>query len=184
MNIQPFCIHSYKLYGGAQQSFAHARTNVKPTISHPTEVFIGDDSKGVDLHPISLGPSCGRCTLYYGYRPLSALVLQVSVFEGTCYMTPLIGAYLADSKWGRYKTILVFSTIYLVVSTLGGILVSTTGNFGTILCNASIVCMMLPSRRRFVLLRRRILTLHRFVPHLLTSLTYLSRSCLLFLQRR
>jgi dipeptide/tripeptide permease len=40
---------------------------------------------------------------------------QVSVFEGTCYMTPLIGAYLADSVWGRYKTILVFSTIYLVV---------------------------------------------------------------------
>ncbi|KXZ50431.1 hypothetical protein GPECTOR_16g605 [Gonium pectorale] len=29
-------------------------------------------------------------------------------------MTPLIGAYLADSKWGRYKTILVFSSIYLV----------------------------------------------------------------------
>ncbi len=31
-------------------------------------------------------------------------------------MTPLIGAYLADSMWGRYKTILVFSSIYLVVS--------------------------------------------------------------------
>jgi len=35
------------------------------------------------------------------------------VFEGTCYVTPLLGAYLADSHWGRYKTILVFSTIYL-----------------------------------------------------------------------
>jgi dipeptide/tripeptide permease len=34
------------------------------------------------------------------------------VFEGTCYITPLLGAYLADSHWGRYKTILVFSTIY------------------------------------------------------------------------
>lgn len=35
------------------------------------------------------------------------------VFEGTCYVTPILGAYLADSHWGRYKTILVFSSIYL-----------------------------------------------------------------------
>ena len=34
---------------------------------------------------------------------------------GTCYITPLLGAYLADSYWGRFKTILVFSIIYLVV---------------------------------------------------------------------
>lgn len=31
---------------------------------------------------------------------------------GTCYLTPLIGAYYADSKWGRYKAIMVFSWIY------------------------------------------------------------------------
>ena len=36
------------------------------------------------------------------------------VFEGTAYVMPLLGAYLADSFWGRFKTILVFSTIYLV----------------------------------------------------------------------
>ncbi|KAG2488532.1 hypothetical protein HYH03_012852 [Edaphochlamys debaryana] len=48
-----------------------------------------------------------------GGDPANAAI-QVSVFEGTCYMTPLIGAYLADSRWGRYKTILVFSSIYLV----------------------------------------------------------------------
>lgn len=36
------------------------------------------------------------------------------VFEGTCYITPILGAYLADSHWGRYKTILVFSSIYLL----------------------------------------------------------------------
>jgi dipeptide/tripeptide permease len=42
--------------------------------------------------------------------------LQVAVFEGTCYTTPIIGALLADSVWGRYKTIIVFSLIYLVVS--------------------------------------------------------------------
>lgn len=42
--------------------------------------------------------------------------LQVALFEGLCYTTPIIGALLADSLWGRYKTILVFSLIYLVVS--------------------------------------------------------------------
>lgn len=42
--------------------------------------------------------------------------LQVTFFDGTCYLTPLLGAWLADSMWGRYKTILFFSYIYLVVS--------------------------------------------------------------------
>jgi dipeptide/tripeptide permease len=42
--------------------------------------------------------------------------IQVMMFEGTAYVTPLIGAYVADSYWGRYKTILVFSVIYLLVS--------------------------------------------------------------------
>ena len=40
---------------------------------------------------------------------------QVAVFEGACYTTPLLGAVFADSLWGRYKTILVFSMIYLLV---------------------------------------------------------------------
>jgi dipeptide/tripeptide permease len=38
------------------------------------------------------------------------------VFEGTAYVTPLLGAYAADSFWGRYKTILVFSLVYCFVS--------------------------------------------------------------------
>ncbi|KAG1657319.1 hypothetical protein FOA52_008047 [Chlamydomonas sp. UWO 241] len=38
----------------------------------------------------------------------------VAIFEGACYTTPLLGAVFADSMWGRYKTILVFSGIYLV----------------------------------------------------------------------
>lgn len=49
-------------------------------------------------------------------KPLELSMLrQVAVFEGACYTTPLIGAVFADSMWGRYKTILVFSMIYLVV---------------------------------------------------------------------
>lgn len=44
----------------------------------------------------------------------AAAAIAVMVFEGTAYVTPLLGAYLADSFWGRYRTILVFSTIYLI----------------------------------------------------------------------
>ncbi|KDD72553.1 proton-dependent oligopeptide transporter, partial [Helicosporidium sp. ATCC 50920] len=40
--------------------------------------------------------------------------VQLNLFEGTCYLTPLLGAWLADAYWGRYKTIVVFSLIYLV----------------------------------------------------------------------
>lgn len=40
--------------------------------------------------------------------------VQVSLFEGTCYLTPLLGAWLADSILGRYRTILIFSVIYFV----------------------------------------------------------------------
>jgi len=40
--------------------------------------------------------------------------VQVNLFEGTCYLTPLLGAWLADSLWGRYRTILVFSVIYFI----------------------------------------------------------------------
>lgn len=41
--------------------------------------------------------------------------LQVMLFEGTCYLAPILGAWVADSHWGRYKTILVFSCIYCAV---------------------------------------------------------------------
>jgi peptide/histidine transporter 3/4 len=35
---------------------------------------------------------------------------------GTCYLTPLIGAFVADAYLGRYWTIASFSTIYVAVS--------------------------------------------------------------------
>ncbi len=48
------------------------------------------------------------------YEPAFASV-QLMLFEGTCYLTPILGAWLADSRWGRFKCILVFSVIYFVV---------------------------------------------------------------------
>jgi peptide/histidine transporter 3/4 len=41
---------------------------------------------------------------------------NVTTWQGTCYLTSLIGAILADSYWGKYWTIAVFSSIYFIVS--------------------------------------------------------------------
>lgn len=49
---------------------------------------------------------------------------QVSIFEGACYTTPLLGAVCADAMWGRYKTILIFSVIYMF-----GILLLTASSY-------------------------------------------------------
>ncbi|CAK9163709.1 unnamed protein product [Ilex paraguariensis] len=38
----------------------------------------------------------------------------VTAWQGTCYLTPLIGAVLADAYWGRYWMIAAFSTIYFI----------------------------------------------------------------------
>ena len=41
---------------------------------------------------------------------------NVTTWQGTCYLTPLIGAVVADAYWGRYWTIATFSTIYFIVT--------------------------------------------------------------------
>jgi POT family proton-dependent oligopeptide transporter len=35
-------------------------------------------------------------------------------FQFWCYVTPILGAIIADQYWGKYKTILVFSVIYFI----------------------------------------------------------------------
>lgn len=42
----------------------------------------------------------------------------VNDWSGTCYVTPLLGAFLADSYLGRYWTIAIFSIIYVFGMTL------------------------------------------------------------------
>ncbi|CAJ2670691.1 unnamed protein product [Trifolium pratense] len=39
---------------------------------------------------------------------------SVTTWSGTCYITPLLGAFLADSYLGRYWTIASFSIIYVI----------------------------------------------------------------------
>ncbi|CAO2831105.1 unnamed protein product [Amaranthus hypochondriacus] len=105
-----------------------------------TEEYTGDGS--VDLKgnpvlksktgnwrtcPFILGTECCERLAYYGIAKNLVNYLtnrlhegnviaarNVNTWAGTCYLTPLVGAFLADAYWGRYWTIAVFSTIYFI----------------------------------------------------------------------
>lgn len=69
------------------------------------------------------------CVVYYGIgRNLSVYLktelfedsvtaaAQASMWQGTCFATTLIGAYVADSYWGNYLTLVSFLVIFFIVS--------------------------------------------------------------------
>ncbi|XP_078433582.1 peptide transporter 2 [Wolffia australiana] len=77
--------------------------------------------------PFILGTECCERLAYYGISTNLVTYLtkklhegnvsaarNVTTWQGTCYIAPLIGAVLADAYWGRYWTIAIFSTIYLI----------------------------------------------------------------------
>lgn len=77
--------------------------------------------------PFILGNECCERLAYYGISTNLVTYLtkklhegnvsaarNVTTWQGTCYIAPLIGAVLADASWGRYQTIAVFSTIYFL----------------------------------------------------------------------
>ena len=68
--------------------------------------------------------ACERYS-YYGMRSiLTVFMIQVllmqeaeatstyHLFAGACYLFPLLGAYISDRMWGKYKTILYLSLVY------------------------------------------------------------------------
>ncbi|KAM0884711.1 hypothetical protein ACQ4PT_030807 [Festuca glaucescens] len=74
-----------------------------------------------------LGNECCERLAYYGIAKNLVTYLKVKLHQGnleaarnvttwtgTCYLTPLIGAILADSYWGKYWTIAVFSSVYFI----------------------------------------------------------------------
>ncbi|XP_027096910.1 protein NRT1/ PTR FAMILY 8.3-like [Coffea arabica] len=77
--------------------------------------------------PFILGTECCERLAYYGISTNLVTYLtkkmhegnvsaatNVTTWQGTCYLTPLIGAVVADAYWGRYWTIATFSTIYFI----------------------------------------------------------------------
>ncbi|KAK7860399.1 protein nrt1/ ptr family 8.2 [Quercus suber] len=85
----------------------------------------------LDAHLSSTGNECCERLAYYGMSTNLVLYFKnrlhqhsatasnnVSNWSGTCYITPLIGAFIADSYLGRYWTIAIFSIIYVIGMTL------------------------------------------------------------------
>ncbi|KAD4982963.1 hypothetical protein R6Q59_002612 [Mikania micrantha] len=77
--------------------------------------------------PFILGNECCERLAYFGiainlvsyltktlHQGNASAATNVTTWQGTCYLTPLIGAVLADAYWGRYWTIAVFSIIYFI----------------------------------------------------------------------
>ncbi|KAK9095606.1 hypothetical protein Scep_027075 [Stephania cephalantha] len=55
----------------------------------------------------------------------ASIAKAVTMWTGTCYFTPLLGAYIADSHCGRYRSTLIFALVYfigMVVVTLSAFL--------------------------------------------------------------
>ncbi|VFQ94417.1 unnamed protein product [Cuscuta campestris] len=77
--------------------------------------------------PFILGTECCEQLAFYGiatnlvsyltkemHQGNASAATSVATWQGTCFLTPLIGAVFADAYWGRYWTIAVFSTIYFI----------------------------------------------------------------------
>ncbi|KAK4789822.1 hypothetical protein SAY86_017126 [Trapa natans] len=77
--------------------------------------------------PYILGNECCERLAYYGMSSNLVLYFKLQLgqhsataskntsnWSGTCYITPLIGAFIADSYLGRYWTIACFSIIYVI----------------------------------------------------------------------
>lgn len=81
------------------------------------------------VNDFDAGNECCERLAYYGMSTNLVNYLQerlnqgnvtasnnVTNWSGTCYATPLLGAFLADAYLGRYWTIASFSIIYVIVS--------------------------------------------------------------------
>ncbi|KAI9153045.1 hypothetical protein LWI28_004911 [Acer negundo] len=87
-----------------------------------------------------LGNECCERLAYYGMSTNLVNFLQIQLnqgnvtasnnvtnWQGTCYATPLIGAFLADAYLGRYWIIAIFSIIYALGMGLLTLSASVTG---------------------------------------------------------
>ena len=70
--------------------------------------------------------ACERYS-YYGMRSKLVIFLvsylgmdkfqatsDYHIFAGACYFFPILGAYISDRFWGKYKTIMILSTVYCI----------------------------------------------------------------------
>jgi peptide/histidine transporter 3/4 len=66
----------------------------------------------------------GSLVFFFIHNGMSALLASelTALFGAIVYVTPVLGAYVADAHWGRFKTICVFCVLYIV-----GLALATAG---------------------------------------------------------
>lgn len=98
-------------------------------MSNTTTKAVDSDSKASSRFPSQIkyivwNEACERYS-YYGMRSILVIFLvqyllisktdataDYHIFAGACYLFPVLGAYISDRFWGKYKTILWLSIVY------------------------------------------------------------------------
>lgn len=101
------------------------------TVNRKGEPALKAKTGGWKACPFILANECCERLAYYGMstnlvnymkeylnKGNSAAANDVTTWSGTCYFTPLLGAFLADAYLGRFKTISLFMMIYIAGLTL------------------------------------------------------------------
>lgn len=94
---------------------------LKPTVSTPPDTTTLSVSAFIIITEL-----CERIA-FYGFQGSLVLYMtrelhmssgaadaHVSTWNGACFVTPLLGAWIADTHTGRYRTILAFGMLYLL----------------------------------------------------------------------
>ncbi|XP_074588072.1 protein NRT1/ PTR FAMILY 8.3-like [Curcuma longa] len=87
--------------------------NHKPSNSKALATILGFQYlDGVAFNGIGANLIVYLHTVLHGNNAANAA--NVAIWSGTCFLTPLFGAIVADTYWGNYKTILVSLIVYLI----------------------------------------------------------------------
>uniref|UniRef100_A0A0E0C190 Major facilitator superfamily (MFS) profile domain-containing protein n=1 Tax=Oryza meridionalis TaxID=40149 RepID=A0A0E0C190_9ORYZ len=102
-------------------------TTTDGTTDHAGKPAVRSKSGTWRACPFILGNECCERLAYYGMsanlvnymvdrlrQGNDAAATSVNNWSGTCYVMPLVGAFLADAYLGRYRTIAAFMALYIV----------------------------------------------------------------------
>ncbi|XP_066396601.1 protein NRT1/ PTR FAMILY 8.2-like [Miscanthus floridulus] len=117
--------------GGGDESETTTTTTLDGTTDRSGKAAVRSKTGTWRACPFILGNECCERLAYYGmssnlvnymidrlHQGNAAAANNVSNWSGTCYVMPLLGAFLADAYLGRYRTIAAFMALYIVGLTL------------------------------------------------------------------
>ncbi|CAL5077507.1 unnamed protein product [Urochloa decumbens] len=101
-------------------------TTLDGTVDHSGKPAVRSRTGTWRACPFILGNECCERLAYYGmssnlvnymmerlHQGSAAAANNVSNWSGTCYVMPLVGAFVADAYLGRYRTIAAFMGLYI-----------------------------------------------------------------------